>query len=461
MMDTLQFEIARFLAEKAMRRTRATYQQVGEAIGWNHPTGRGLGNNLEVILHYLHDHGLPPLTTILVKKGERHPADDAMAYIRGALGDIDIEAAQQQVFDFDWSNVPELAPDSNRLPNGRDVWLTSFWGFDPANWGCIGFADEGKRSRYLKLSRPGALVAIYVTKGKGPENMRGKVVGVLEVSHEIGHAKDFISGDRWAEKEKDPESRGKWLHAVKATRAWRIVPEDWMRVEDILPSAYGSAHPEFIGSSGVQVARDEAERLLQLDVYEVPVYGQTQPVNPTIQTLDTALSPSRAVPPSSRPYWVGETDGPKHLYILKLRGNIATYLGRQTSEVEGKSIIKVGFSKSPLARRDQIQSAYPKGTYEWAVIRPTTIPDQAPYTNASIAIVGEDAMKKRLVDEKAEVLGGEFFLADDWLVHSTWSAGKHAADGAQVPSQYAKASDERVGRRDQEIDRLLSGVVDG
>ena len=431
-MDILQFELARFLAAKATQRTRATYQQAGEAVGWNHPTGRGLGRNLEVVLHHLHDRGLPPLTTILVKKGERYPAEDAMAYIRSALGDIDIEAAQQQVFSFDWSSVQELAPNKDQLPNGRGVWLTSFWGFDPARAGFIGFADERKRSRYLRLSRPGALMAIYVTKAKGPENMRGKVVGVLEISHDKGHAKDFTAGDRWAEQENDPDSRGKWLYAVKATRAWRIIPEDWKRVEDLFPSTYGSAHPEFIGASGVQVPREEAERLLQLDVYEVPIYGQSSLVDPTIRTLDTALSPSRAVPPATGPYWVGETDGPKHLYILELKGDISAYLRRPIEAVEGKSIIKVGFSKSPLTRRDQIQSAYPKGQFEWTVLRPATVPERAPYSNASIATVGEDAMKKRLVDEKAEILGGEFFLADDSLVHNTWNAGRYAAEQAQL-----------------------------
>lgn len=404
---------------------------MGEAVGWNHPTGRGLGNNLEVILHYLADRGLPPLTTILVKKGDRYPAPDAMAYIRGALGDIDIEAAQQQVFDFDWSGVPELAPDSVQLPDGREVWLTSFWGFDPAQWGCVGFADEGKRSRFLRLSKPGALVAIYVTKGKGPENMRGKVVGVLEVSHKTGHLREFLSGDAWAEKENDPASRGKWPLAIEATRAWRIVPEDWKPVEVLFPSSYGSAHPEFIAASGVLLTPEEAERLLQLDVYEVPVYRHTGEVDPSIWTLNTALSPSRAIRPSSKPYWVGETDGPKHLYILKLLGDIGAYLGRPATTVEGKFIIKVGFSKSPLARRDQIQSAYPNGAFSWAVLFPSTIPERPPYPNADVAIVGEDAMKKRLVEEKAEVLGGEFFLADEWLVHNTWSAGNFAAREAE------------------------------
>ncbi len=428
-MDAFHFEIARFLAARAAKRSRATYQQVGEAVGWNHPNGRGLGDHLEVILHWLHQQGLPPLTTILVKKGQRYPAEDAMSYIRSVLGNIDLETTQEQVFGFDWTSVPSLSP--RDLPPDRDVWLTSFWGFAPDQWGCIGFADENKRSRFLSQTGTRTLVAIYVTKSKGPEEMRGKVVGVLEVSRTIGHASQFISGDRWAEKENDPTSRGKWLYAVQATRAWRIVPEDWRRVEDLFSDAYASAHPEFIGSSGVAVNTIEADRLLEMDVYEVPVYGQVQPVDTTISTLETALAPSRAIPPGTAPYIVGETDGPKHLYILKLEGDIAAYLGRSAQSVEDKLIIKVGFSKSPLTRRDQIQSAYPRGAFRWTVMRPTDLSLPAPYSNARVAIVGEDAMKARLVDEKAEVLGGEFFLAEEWLAHHTWTAGRVAAEEAE------------------------------
>jgi hypothetical protein len=105
-MDSVQTEITRFLAEKAMRQTRATYQQVGDSDGWNRPTGRGLGKNLEVVLHALHDRGLPPLTAILVKRGERHPG----VYPR-SLGDINIKAAQREVFSFDWRSLPDLAPE--------------------------------------------------------------------------------------------------------------------------------------------------------------------------------------------------------------------------------------------------------------------------------------------------------------------------------------------------------------
>jgi hypothetical protein len=155
-------------------------------------------------------------------------------------------------------------------------------------------------------------------------------------------------------------------------------------------------------------------------------------VDATLQTLETALRPSRAIPPATGPYTVAETDGPKHLYILQLEGDIATYLGRAPHLVEDKSIVKVGFSRSPLARRDQIQSAYPKGTFNWMILFPKSIPKEAPYSNAAVAIVGEDAMKARLVQERAESLGGEFFLAEEWLIHSTWAAGGFEAGKAEA-----------------------------
>ncbi len=148
-------------------------------------------------------------------------------------------------------------------------------------------------------------------------------------------------------------------------------------------------------------------------------------------TLEAALTPSRAIPPATQGYWVGETDGPKYLYILKLEGDVAAYLGRSPTKVEGKTIIKVGFSKSPMSRRDQIQGNYPAGAFRWSVIKPGDLSVTPPYANARVAIAGEDAMKARLVEGGAESLGGEFFLAEDWLVLKTWSAGRFAAEAAQ------------------------------
>ena len=100
--------------------------------------------------------------------------------------------------------------------------------------------------------------------------------------------------------------------------------------------------------------------------------------------------------------------------------------------MKDKAVIKVGFSRSPLTRRDQIQRAYPQGAFKWEVVKPQDSAAPAPYRNARIAIAGEDAMKARLVDDGAESLGGEFFLVEDWLMHTTWAAGQFAANAAQA-----------------------------
>jgi hypothetical protein len=103
-------------------------------------------------------------------------------------------------------------------------------------------------------------------------------------------------------------------------------------------------------------------------------------------------------------------------------------LGRKPEQLEGKRIVKVGFSKSPMSRRDQIQSAYPAGSFKWQVLYPKEIPVDPPYPNAEVSIAGEDAMKKRLQDGGCEPLGGEFYLAEENFIGLAWGAGALASN---------------------------------
>jgi hypothetical protein len=428
MLSEPTLRIAEVLVEKARARVRTTYEQLAQAVDWSHPTGRGLGKHLYEVMHYCKAHSLPPLTVIVVRKGTRTPSPDALPHIIAALGAIDIDVKQAEVFAFDWASVADFALPQAHLSSESAIWLTSFWGFDPDRWGCLGFSSKAKRDYFVKRTKPGVIVTIYVTKTKGLEAQRGKIVGFLEVSHISGHIREFLAGDEWAVKESDPDYRGKWNHALKVTRAWRIVKEEERLVDELLPESYGGSNPQFIGSQGIPVKPHEADNLLRLTVFEVPVYGQTDRISSTLETFAEALRPSRAVYPASEPYWVSETDGPKHLYILQLTGNLSHYLGREDAAVEEKMIVKVGFSKSPLTRCDQIQAAYPSGSFKWAVLYPKEIPLAPPYPNAKVAIAGEDAMKARLQHDGGECLGREFYLADEGLVIRIWSAGRFAAD---------------------------------
>jgi len=292
-LDDRTIQIARYLVSAAGDHRLTNYQSVAEAIGWPHPTGRGLGKYLAEILVYCKANELPALTTIVTTRGDRFPPPEAMEHITRELGNIDIGEAQRAVFSYDWSNVALFVGRLAGLIANHPVWLTSFWGFDPQGWGCIGFATEAKRQYFLRRTRPGALVVIYVTKNKGPAAMRGMVVGILEVSHRIGSAREFIAGDRWAAKEADSESAGKWLYAIETTRAWRIVEEEWRPVEQLLPLTYSAGRAEHIGAQCVPVAAEDISRLAALSVYEVPVHGQTGRIESSIGPLENALRRAR------------------------------------------------------------------------------------------------------------------------------------------------------------------------
>lgn len=310
----------------------------------------------------------------------------------------------------------------------RSLWLTSFWGFSPESWGCIGFTEEWMRERFLEQAVESILVAIYVTKGLGPVEMRGRVIGLYEISRQKGHVNDFISDEQKKRIENNPSAHGKWIYSLKATRAWRIVPEDWRPVAEVFHFSYKPGLARIIAARCIKTTVEEARALFAMTMEEVEVFGQAPVVNRVMQPFENILKPSRAIRPPKEPYFVSETDGPKYLYVLRLEGDIASYLGVDADQVKGKYIVKVGFSKSPLSRRNQIQSAYPAGAFKWEVLWPSPIPENPPYPNADIAIAGEDAMKERLRLLKAKVLGGEFYLTDFNSIDIVWESGNKAAD---------------------------------
>ena len=220
------------------------------------------------------------------------------------MGNIDIDEAQQTAFNYDWSQVEEFELADQKLPHDREYWLTSFWGFSPETWGCIGFDDEAKRQKFINSTKPGVLVAIYVTKDRDPDYMGGKLVGIYEVSHQKGHVRQFISGDQWARKQADPESKGKWEFSLKVTRAWYVVEEEWEKIDNVLPSTYSRYDARFqIGPNGVPIIPEDIESLLELTVYEVPVFSSQLDVEFGLQSFTNALKPSRAILPSKEPYW--------------------------------------------------------------------------------------------------------------------------------------------------------------
>src|SRR5687768_10910409 len=118
-----------------------------------------------------------------------------------------------------------------------NVWLTSFYGFAPRNWGFLGFTIEWMRNRFIRDSEPGALVVVYAASGAQPAE-RGKIIGIQQMGDRIGDAREFMTPNAWAEKQANPDRRDKWNLAVQAVRAWQITPESRMWVQDFAPDTY-------------------------------------------------------------------------------------------------------------------------------------------------------------------------------------------------------------------------------
>lgn len=305
-----------------------------------------------------------------------------------------------------------------------NVWLTSFYGFRPEEWGFLGFADDPRRRGFIQGSQPGVLVVIYGA-GEAAKGELNNVIGIQQCSHQLGNAQQFMYPPAWEAKERDPDRAARWNYAVKATRAWRVTPETRMDVRDFAPEATRSGAWQHIGSRGVRLSQAEAANILRLDLQEVDVYGENPIIGSMAGRAQEILAPSKAGPVSQNSFVTRESEGPKHLYILQLKGDTDAFLGRPAN---GQIIVKAGFSKSPQTRCADHNKAIPKCAFQWDVVHSGPKYGIDPYPSSDHAKRGEREMQIILSQEpNGSSLGGEFFLALPDLVQEAWDKGNRAA----------------------------------
>lgn len=300
------------------------------------------------------------------------------------------------------------------------VLFTSFWGWDPATWGTVGWSGDRGLTRQTnlmeQLSDP-FITVCYVTANKTytDPDLKGKISGFYLVSHETGDREEFthpIHHDRDA---------GKWRHSNRAIRAFSYLPEYRLSVSELEPDFLTRARS--ISAMG-EILTDPVliQRLKAIPCEETEVY---QSVSAQAALSDEhSYGMVQAGPASGEGYEVksGSQNTPRELYILRLGGDVSAYLGRP---VETRSIIKVGLSGSPDMRRQHIQKAMPRGSFNWTVDRTLRSCGLNPCPNHKIAVVGEDAMKRYLA-RHAEWLGSEFYLAHETDIDTAWQLGCQA-----------------------------------
>lgn len=304
-----------------------------------------------------------------------------------------------------------------------NVWLTSYYGYDPENWGLLAFGSADDRAKFIRESDPGALVVVYGTKSLGTDEA-GKVLGVQQVSHLVGPSEQFISPAAWAQKQSEARNRKRWLFGVQSTRAWYVVPESRPDIGTFADKTWSGSAGRAIGRYCKRMTKAEAQKLLSLDMFECSVFGGRPIETPSLEKGREAFKPSRPGPVSQSGFNVSESEGPKHLYILELTGDeIGSFVD---GDLGKKKIVKVGFSKSPEVRCRCFNRALPGNQFEWLVSRSTHSEGVAPYPSSHHAKAGEQAMV-RYLDGHGTSLGGEFFCAKPSFLREAWKIGKGEA----------------------------------
>jgi hypothetical protein len=308
-------------------------------------------------------------------------------------------------------------------PDAPNVWLTTFYGWRPSVWGCVGFTAEHQAKTFRKETTEGVLFVIYGAKNnpRTPKEMKGKVLGIYQLSHQYGISENYLSPIAIHENEQRGEKE-KWKHAFKCVRAWEIVSDQRPDIEDFAPETYALGGHQHLGSQGRRLTRNEATRLLEYDWEEVTVYGG----NEIIESFPAALSPSRAGPIGKRPSSsTKEPDGPREIYVLKLKGDMADFLGISEEKLDSRWVIKAGLSKSPRSRLDAHNKALPNCAFEWDILK-STKRDGDPYIpdGESAKIVEREFQKQLLKSPDADSLGGEFFLSHPDDIDNAWHFSK-------------------------------------
>lgn len=137
-------------------------------------------------------------------------------------------------------------------------------------------------SRSMSILNTDALAA----DGGAPDTTR--IDSVLRLGRDVERLLEGVCGteeDRsrsratsppiWPNWARISKSRGKWEYAVRVSCAWIIDEAEWQDVDDIFAETYGRSSAEAIGANGVRWLDEEAARLANLTVQEVPVYDQT------------------------------------------------------------------------------------------------------------------------------------------------------------------------------------------
>lgn len=302
--------------------------------------------------------------------------------------------------------------DSDTVRNPR-VWLRAFWGFGPEEGGYLGFTARKNRDRFIDEHQANDLVLIYgADRRETKREQRRQLLGFLQVEATPIRDVDRASSTELARKKANNWTH-RWTYAVPVVRAWRITQR--YDVGHFARKTFATHNPSLIASRCELMVPDEASAVLRIPAVEAKVFGETvEEITSYEAPIDELVHrPSRGVVPSFGHRSFEVSDAENRLYVLRLHGDVAQFLGRPAYTVAGKVVVKVGHAKEPNDRCNTHNAHLPKAcSYSWALELVSR-----PFAGGQEAKLAEDKLKATL-EQRFESLGREFFLVEEKALNS-------------------------------------------
>lgn len=275
---------------------------------------------------------------------------------------------------------------------------------------------EGGRSRFINEYQEGDLVLIYgADVANTAKRDRKQLLGILQVEPIPISDTDKISNFGLAEKRRLGKEQS-WRFAVPVRRAWQI--DQRIDVRHLLPDTYDGTNGQSLASFGQLISEKEAERILNLRVTEVSVFGEPPIEGSKATRIDfaTAVRELTGPPPSFGQRTSKRTDGETFAYVFELKADLAIFLGKASHEVRGRKLIKVGFSNDPARRLGELNCGFPaKAATKW--LERTR---SQPYPDGASAFAVEQDLHRAFRASSLEQ-GNEFYLCDERLIDSIFA----------------------------------------
>lgn len=294
------------------------------------------------------------------------------------------------------------------------IFATLAYGFDPEQWGALGFSNEGVRDKLAAALRsgPGLVLTMGTAEQPTPDPLQGRLLALHELGTRALATAELVEPAHWRRHLDENGGKPRWPYGLPILAAERFEPMP-LRAQ-LLPRLHAQNLHQKLASNFEELTGEEVARVLaQPRVAVTEIWS-----SPVTAFVSGLTRPPKGPRPAPGERILSSASGPAATYCMELVGSsVAQVAGRIAPAGSQLKLYKVGFSNDPDRRRRELNAYLPDPmTLEWA---PPLAQWHADEINAWAM---EQAVFEQLLRRGARHVKGEILAAKPDVMSSAWSS---------------------------------------